>query len=74
MKICLFGNSGISKISNFSISEGGRPLDCTLRISAMDVKYSLSLAATFSEFVTVSSFIINSSGRALDDAILFCLT
>ena len=38
------------------------------------MKYSFSLVATFSEPVNVSSLIINSSGRLLDETVLLSLT
>ena len=45
-----------------------------LRISAMEVKYSFSLVAIFSEPEKVSSFIINSSGRSLEETLILPLT
>lgn len=61
--------SGILLLVKFRIlliSEDGK-----LIISAVNVKYSFILVATFSEFVIVSLFIINTSGRALADAFVF---
>ena len=40
----------------------------------MEVKYSFSLVAIFSEPVKVSSFIINSSGRSLEETRLLLVT